>query len=399
MTTLWLAVLLGQLGGYLRFEAYVQTQDPYALQKLATTFQSRLDLEGDRVHGYGAFNVIFDALQGRPLLRPIEGYVTASVGAVDLTVGRRILTWGEGVFVSPSDVVTPWNFTFLYTDLEEFREGVETVSLTYYRGLLWFQAAVLPWFRPNQYPLEPFRIPSLTFEPDSAILPSPSLKNAGLLARWGGTWGPLDFQVFVYRGYDPDFNLRVWERDPDAWLVPVYHRTTFYGGNGVWIHGNRALHVDLMYRGKPENHQENDLVKGAQVYLAVGGEASSWNDQIHGGVDFLYRKTWPQATPGIPAAMEALAREFFFEEPEGAWYTAYRFQWKDARELWHLQVMGIYDWSHQEAFTLPSLTYSLADGVHLRWGALLSDTKGKSPFTQIGKHVGNLVFTEVRWSF
>ncbi len=400
MAFCWLVLLLGQLGGYLRFEAYAQTRDPYTLQKLATTFQSRLDLEGDRVHGYGAFNVIFDALGSQTVLRPIEGYITASLGPVDLTVGKKILTWGEGVFVSPSDVVTPWNFTFLYTDLEEFREGLETVSLTYYHGPLWVQAAVLPLFHANQYPLAPMVLPSpipIVVRPDTQVVPSASLKNSGGLLRLGGTLGPVDFQAFVYRGYDPDFNLRSrWDFNALS-LFPVYHRTTFYGGNGVWIHGRQAFHLDFAYREEPRASSE-DLVKGAQAYGLVGMETTRWDDRLSVGVDLVYRRTWPSETTA-EGMQGDLARSLFFEEPDGNWSVAYRLQWQDARDLWNLQVMGIYDLTHGEAFTLPTLHYSLADGVHLRLGALLSGTRGKSPFTQMGKHLGNLAFTEVRWSF
>ena len=94
-----------------------------------------------------------------------------------------------------------------------------------------------------------------------------------------------------------------------------------------------------------------------------------------------------------------LAQDLFFEDFDGVSYLAYRLQWHDARELWRLQVMGIYDLKNKEAFTLPSLSYSLADGVNLRVGGLFSGTQGKSPFTQMGKTLGNLAFTEVRWSF
>ena len=399
---LWL-VAQTPLGGYLRFEAYAQTRSPYTLQKLALTFQQRLDLEGDQVHGYGAFNVIFDALENRWILRPIEGYITASFGPADLTLGKRILTWGEGVFVSPSDVVTPWNFTFLYSDLEEFREGVELAGLTLYHGPFWLQGAFLPFFHPNRYPVPPIYTPVFAFEPDSARRPSASLKNGGALLRLGGTLGPVDFQVFGYRGYDPDPDLLHRFVFNFSWTTLAYHRATFVGGNAVYIWGARAIHLDFVYRRSPEQPAappgavEWEEYKAPLFFGAIGAETSAWNDQLSLGLDYLYRRNfWPGDT--VPQRSD-LAQDLFFEDFDGVSYLAYRLQWHDARELWRLQVMGIYDLKNKEAFTLPSLSYSLADGVNLRVGGLFSGTQGKSPFTQMGKTLGNLAFTEVRWSF
>ncbi len=402
---LWLFLVLTQipLGGYLRFEAYAQTASPYRLQKLALTFQERLDLEGDRVHGYGAFNVIFDALGQRVVLRPIEGFVTASLGPVDLTLGKKILTWGEGVFVSPSDAVTPWNFTFLYTDLEEFRDGVYLVSLTGYYGQWWLQGAFLPYFQPNRYPVPPLYTPLFLFDPDSARLPSPSLKNGGGLLRLGGTLGPVDFQVFGYRGYDPDPDLLNQQTFEAVFSTFSYHRATFVGGNAVWIWGSKALHLDLVYRHRarqktpPPTAVEKEEIRASEFFGAVGGEVTTWNDQLSLGVDLLYRRNfWPGDT--VPHRSD-LARDLFFEDFDGVGYVAYHLQWHDARDLWRLQVMGIYDTKNREAFTLPSLSYSLADGVTLRAGALLSGTRGRSPFTQMGKTLGDLAFTEIRWTW
>jgi len=425
-TAVWLWAVLSytHLGGYLRFEAFTRVDSTPVIHKLATTFQLRTTLEQPGVSGFGALNVIMDRRGRQPVtFRPIELYLTFHRGPIDLTLGKKILTWGTGVFVSPSDFVNPWDFSVLYSDLEEFREGLEVVDLAYYRGNAFIELAYLPMFRPNTYPLPTYAVPIpagpdtlvLAMDGQHPILPPATLEHGEGYLRIGSTWGPADFRFLLFRGYDrdPDLQVRyVWRpgTDPQTHppdtiaLRPEYRPVWGTAGTMTWIHGAWELHADLAYLRTQDPEGILPNVKNPYLYGAIGFLRSFWNDQWSLGLDFLVKRVlaFGQTTSdpmGLNALVEAQAQALNFQYDETLPSVAFHLQGSDMRDLWRWSASGIYDLRAKEGFLLATLSYAWADGVSLQVGTLLSGDKGRSPFSQLGKHLGQVGFIEARWSF
>ena len=426
MAISWLMVLLAytHLGGYLRFESFVRVDSGYQIHKLATTLQLRTTLDQPGISGFSALNLIMDRRAPNPVtFRPIELYLTFHRGPVDLTLGKKILTWGAGVFVSPSDFVNPWDFSVMYSDLEEFGEGIEVADFAYYRGNAFVELAFLPMFRPNTYPLPSIQIP-VPAGPDTfvvfmdgahPVLPEPTLKKGEGFLRVGGTWGPMDFRLLAFRGFDrdPDLQVRyVWlpgsnpqEHPPDTiHLRPEYRPVWMGAGTLTWIVGPWELHADVAYVRTEDTDGILPTVKNPYVYGAFGFFRSFWNDQWSLGLDLLVKRIFafgqtPEDPMGVNALLEEQARMLNFQYEETQPSLAFHLQGSDTRDLWRWSASGIYDLRAREGFLLATLSYAWADGVSLQVGGLFSGRKGRSPFSQMGRHLGQVGFLEARWSF
>jgi len=119
------------------------------------------------------------------------------------------------------------------------------------------------------------------------------------------------------------------------------------------------------------------------------------------GLDFLLKRVKVRGDMIEPSDVfpNEFLKEISFQESEISSYGAFRLSYTPSKSDLDLTVSGIYDLRSGEPFVMFTSSYNWADAVNLRLGAVLSGKKGRSPFTQMGKHLGQLGYFEVRYSF
>ena len=397
------------MGGYLRFETFARLDSVQTLYKVATTFQLNVTLESDNARAFAATNLIYDRISNNLSLRPLELYMTLSKGPIDLTAGKKILTWGPGVFVSPSDFVNPWDFTVIYSDLEEFRTGVESVILSAFSNNNFVTFGFIPIFRPNLYPLPSFSL-IIPMGPDTSIyniygnrtsLPEKKLSNSELFLMVGTTLGSADLRAYAFNGYDRDPDLAVLQRSADTIdLSLAYSPIKVFGSFGSAVAGPWELHYDIAYFKTSQSTSEV-RVKRPYLYGCAGFTRPLLDNNLSIGFDYLFRKLGGNSNIVKPenSLIDEFLKQISFQENDFTSYGAFRISITPEKSDLGLSLSGIYDFQAKEAFTMIMATYNWADAVNMRIGAILSGKEGKSPFTQMGKHLGQLGYFEVRFNF
>lgn len=421
ITAISLALILQfPLGGYLRFETYVRADSVRTVHKLASTLQISTSLERRNLLGKGIFNFIFDRMaKERFTVRPLEAYLRFSRRDFDFTLGKKILTWGTGVYISPSDIVNPWDFSYLYSDLEEFREGIESFLLDYYRGNSFIELGFIPCMRPNRYPIPetfstlemaPCETTVVHMDPNQSQLPEKRLENGEYYVRGMTSIGPIDLMAFYFKGYDrdPDLSIKyVWRSGnqtpfPDTMNILLkYNPIWATGGNFSWIISPYEIHGDFAYLGTKDKNGADPIIKNPYFFGALGFGRTFLEDRLSLSLDYLLKKIShfnEEANPEEKFISEE-ARKLNFQYGKEMHFVAFHLSYTNRTDIWRFQSMGIYDITAKEHFFINSINYSWADGVNIRLGAILSGKKGESPFTQMGKHFGQVVFVEGRYSF
>lgn len=310
----------------------------------------------------------------------------------------------------------------IYSDLEEFRDGPEVLEADLYLGNYELNLALLPTFRPTQYPVPPFSaaIPAgpdtihMVFDPAKAQVPPRKLRKTEALFRCATVLGPLDLSVLLMRGYDrdPDLAYRyVWVPprnpgmgSPDSILLTFrYPPIWAAGGNFSLIPGRGyELHGDWLYVRTEDATGDSFAIKNPYLYLALGASRSFLDDRLSLGLDYLGKRVFAYHPPehfGMEATLAEFAQGLNFQTGEWIHAASFRLAWSNLRQTLRLTVQGVYDFTNTDYFVMPSLAWSPADAFTLRVGGLFSSGKGRSPFSQVGKVLGQIGFIEGKVSF
>ena len=86
---------------------------------------------------------------GRSVLR--EGYLRASLGDVDLRVGKQIIAWGRADRFNPTDKLTSRDYRLLTPDDDDQRIGTTGTTLNYRFPDFTMSAYWLPKFRSEEH--------------------------------------------------------------------------------------------------------------------------------------------------------------------------------------------------------------------------------------------------------
>ncbi|NOZ75767.1 MAG: hypothetical protein GXO90_10445, partial [FCB group bacterium] len=157
-----LSIATGQvsIGGYMKGFGYVNSYSG-EFSRLGTRFQTRFSADNDRTGFLATINmetdqarIQSDTSQGNFFsLIPVELYVDFHFDQADLRLGRQFIFWGSTDWINPTDVINPWDFLNLSSEIEDYRIPVFAGSWTYYWNQFTLQSVVVPGFSATKVPL------------------------------------------------------------------------------------------------------------------------------------------------------------------------------------------------------------------------------------------------------
>jgi hypothetical protein len=164
-----------------------------------------------------------DHRQGDASVR--ELFVKASVGRVDVSVGRQVIAWGRADAFNPTDSVGPRDYKRLAVEDSDQRDGADVVSAQWFPSEGWsVQTLWLPDFRGDRVPLRTFPGESL-----SANSPRSRSQYAVKLDRTGGR---VDWSLSWFDGVDRLPDLALVAQQPGGIAVALSnHRVRTLGAD------------------------------------------------------------------------------------------------------------------------------------------------------------------------
>lgn len=401
------------LGGYLRFEGYGRIDSLKVYEKLATSMQLRLAFESGDVEGYGAFNFSYDRIKNTTSVQPVEGYFSIEKGPLGITLGKKIISIGTADWINPTDVISPKDYSTLHSDMEEFKKGVEEVNLDLNVSNFLFSMYVFPVFTPDQIPLHPFSIVTpfleIDFDPSKVDQPGFDAKYTQYGLRTHGYVSNVDFSLTYLNIYDrsPDLKEIPVKGTPpvrDIKLCPAYYPIKMFGADFSTSISGWEIHGEGAYFMTQDKDGTNPLIKNPYIYAVAGGNRTFFDEKVkfglQGGIKYVINfKDSTYFHDPINAMLYSIARKFNYQTHEKTYYGTITLGYNSPSGDWSADGTLIYDITDGDYFTIPKVIYSPADAVNVIFGLFLSGGKGTSPFSEMGKHVGQLAFVEIKYSF
>ncbi len=237
----------------------------------------RLQLElaprGERWGFLGKVEVIHDAVGGSAEVDLREGYLDIRFPALDLRLGRQIITWGVGDLIFITDVF-PKNRVALISGLplEYLKKGSDAANLTGHWAGTSLQLVLIPRFESDTVPAAGGR---LSFnDPNGAIKarrtdePSPAVENVEAGLRIFRNVGGWDVSLSAYRGF---FHTPAAEVEPGPRLRFFFPPLNVYGANaqGAALEGVLSLETGY-YDSRQDRSGRNPAVENSSVRVLAG---------------------------------------------------------------------------------------------------------------------------------
>ncbi len=367
----------GEFKGYMKFYAHQSLVQPYDFTRFGSRLQLNLKKGLGKVDFFSSLD--FDLRAGREQNRglsiyPVEAYITFHWENADLRLGRQFIFWGKTDWINPTDNITPWDYTNITAEIEDYRIAVDAAKLDWYFGSSSLELVLVPYFKPNNLGEE---IPGATEE-----LPEQKPENWQEGLRFSSQVYGLNFSLSYWRGFDlypsvvPDMRT--------GGLKITHPRQQVFGADFDYALGSFVLKGEGAYFLTEDREGTNPLVKNPYLYYVMALEWAGV-ENLTLDIQFIEKRVlkWHEELMGpYEDKITRSASVVLSYKREG---------------YWKLQFISVYNFRDRDYFLLPIFTYEIADGVNLYLGATIFRGPENSPFGRLKN--STRYFLEAKYSF
>lgn len=377
------------LDGYLKGFIFQNTHSG-EFQRLGTRFQTRYSGRWKNRTGiFAAMNfesdwgsLASDSTGERFSIYPVEFYLDYRTNLVDFRFGQQLIFWGVADWVSPTDIINPWNHQRLSGEIEDYRLPVLAANATVYVNDFQLQGVVIPVFDPVETPLPPGT---------EVVLPEKKFSNSQWGARVTSYLGMADISLTVFDGYEHSPAMMV-----DKKLRAKYLRYQLIGFDIIQPFGSLALKSEVVYLHRPDRDGTDPFVRNSQIRSLVGLDYNP-TDRIsinfQGNFDTYLDYDVDEETERLVSLGLA---EMFTAERAMNRQTSLILSWQ-ALDFVTVQTIGLYNIEAKDALMMAFASWDIADGFQALFGTIIFEGPQTSMFGRLDKQ--DKLFLEIKASF
>ncbi len=283
--------------------------------------EGRLRLElaprGERWAFMSKTELIYDAVADDLDAELREGYFDVRFPALDLRVGRQVITWGVGDLVFINDVFPKdWVAFISGLPLEYLKKGSDAVSATGHWAGTSLQLVLIPHFEADTLPEAGGRLrfhdPTEGIESRRTDDPSPSLEHTEAGLRLFRNLLGWDVSLYAYRGF---FHAPAAEVEPGQRLRFFFPPLNVYGASaqGAALGGVLSFEAGY-YDSRADRSGRDPAIDNSSIRLLAGYQREVVPDFTVGGQYYVqimqdhveYLETRAPGMPIRPSARHVL---------------------------------------------------------------------------------------------
>jgi len=340
--------------GYLKFFAHPKLTSPYNFDRYGTRFQLTLREKRENISFFASFNFDLDernisqfSYEDRSSglkIYPVEAYITIRFPSIDFKLGKQFVFWGRTDWINPTDNITPWDYTNITAEIEDYRIAVNAVKINWYFGSSNIEFVFVPYFTPNETGMD---IPSA-----ETFLPEQKPENWQEGMRFSSGIGGINFSLSYWRGFDL-FPAVIPEKGR---MKVEYQRQQVFGLDFDYAIGRFVFKGEGAYFLTEDREGYNPFIKNSHLQYVLGVD---YNLTENLSLNFQFIETrvlkWRE---GFMSPAEEKIRD------SASLRLAYK---KEA--FYSLQLIAVYNFKDGDYFVLPVFTYEIWDGIKLYIGA------------------------------
>jgi hypothetical protein len=320
-----------------------------------------------------------------------EAFVTATLGAFDLRVGRQIVAWGRADGVNPTGNLAAEDLTVLTPDDADRRLGASTATASYYFGNVAVSALWIPEFRGHQFPLP--RESGALF-----IDNRPSWPGDQWAVRIERTGGAVDWSMSLFGGLDllPDLAPTTAAGE----VAFQHHRLHVFGVDAATTLGRFGLRAEGAYVRTEDTRGTDPFTKNPFAFVVVGVDRT-FDGRYNLNVQYLVRAVRHHRTPtGLAPDIAPIAEQqaILSGQTRSVQHGAsMRASGKWLHETLETEWAAIAYAAPRGIAMRPKVTHAATDRVTLSLGAEVFRGQDASFFRMLRPN--SATFLEARWGF
>ncbi len=279
-------------------------------------------------------------------------------GAVDLMIGRQVLTWGTGDLVFLNDLFPKsWVSFFSGRDDEYLKAPSDAVRATWYSDRINLDLVWSPRFEPDDYLTgERFSFFSplagaivAPRPPLAAIEPERETGNGELALRAFRTVGSTEYAAYFYRGF---FKRPLGFAEG---FVPDFPRLSVVGGSLRRPLGQGLINAEFAYHDSRSDPDGSDpSVPNDQLRLLVGYEFEA-RPRFNVAFQYYQERTLDYG------ALQANSLWPEFEPDRARHLLTNRLTWRSERDTLTLSLFTFYSPSDRDYYFRPGISFRQSD--------------------------------------
>ncbi|MBI4561795.1 MAG: hypothetical protein HY724_07090 [Candidatus Rokubacteria bacterium] len=359
--------------------------------------EGRLQLEltprGERWALSAKGELIYDAVGGEVDGELREGYLDLRFPALDLRLGRQVITWGTGDLIFINDVFPKdWVAFISGLPLEYLKKGSDALNVTGHWAGTSLQLVLIPRFEADTFPEAGGRLsfhdPMAAIESRRTDEPAPALDHTEASLKLFRNVGGWDLSLYAYRGF---FHSPAAEVEPGPALRFFFPPLNVYGasGQGAALGGVLSLEAGY-YDSRQDRSGQNPSIENSSVRLLGGYQREIMPDLTLSTQYYVqvmedhdeYMSTRAPGMPKRPAARHALTL---------------RLTYLLLHQTLRLGLFALGSPNEGDFYVNPEVKYNVTDAL---WGALGANLFGGPEPTEFGQFEGDSsLYVVARYAF
>ncbi len=349
-----------------------------------------------------------------------EAYAGYQSDKLDLFLGNQIVTWGRADGFNPTNNITPNDYFFLTSDMNDQKLSNFMLRMKYrLTFVIEIEVIGIPFYLPSNYRFDLFD----TGEGVSygeATIPEKSFKNSSFATRLNFEFPKIGFSASYFRGYDPFYGFNVQSVDWTTGLPVITNTATPYLKNTIGA--DFALPINLwILRGEAaynisDDYEQNMYIPNPDIVYVIATERNFFDIttilQYVGKytLNFTELQQPVLIDPTNPLAQIQYAeeliiyestlfnRKMFYQQEETNHAVVLSLNKAFAYDIWNVEFAGYYNITSEEFMIHPKVTWKIADALSASLGGAYMKGPNNSIF-DYSAPVLNGVFVELKATF
>jgi len=332
-----------------------------------------------------------------------EAYVNLYLGPCDLRFGEQIIVWGRADGYNPTNNLTPQNMLIRSGDEDDRRLGnflIRTFinSQPFRLELIW-----VPQYTASVLPVNLLALPDYV-ELAGVVEPGANLNYSTIASKLHLELSAFDGSVSYIRGFMPlpgvDAKATLYaDGSTSVTVMPRPYQMQMIGADFATTAGAFGLRGEVAYRDPVDDYENLIYIPNPDLQYVIGGDRT-WGDfslivQYIGRyvIDFK-----PYVTGLSTDEIHLKNRMIAMQQDEISHGISFRPAFALLHETLTIEALGLVNFTTEEVYIRPKMTYQLADELTFIIGADLYAGPENTLFGSIDRAL-NSGFIEFKASF
>ncbi len=349
-----------------------------------------------------------------------EVYAGYQSDKFDLYLGNQIITWGRTDGFNPTNNITPNDYFFLTSDMDDQKLPNFMLRMKYrFTSIVDIEVIGIPFYSPSNYRFDLFNTEK-NVSYDEAALPEKTIANSSFATRLNFEFSDIGFSASYFRGYDPFYGFDIKSIDWATGTPIITNSATPYFKNTIGADFSLPVKT-LILRGEAAynltiDYEQFMYIPNPDIAYVIGMEYNFWGIttilQYVGKytLNFTEMEIPVLTDPTDPLAQIQYAedmiiyestlfnRKIFYQQKGTNHAVILSLNRAFAYDTWNVGLAGYYNITSEELMIRPKITWKIADALSASVGVNYMRGAAKSVFDYSAPVLSG-VFVELKATF